>query len=348
LLHGADASRVLDGFVTAREIPVWGVSLLIEHVQANQYRLLHACRRNCVPVVHMVLQRADNAERAVFLQQGLEQAMRHFQPGVVFYLVGQGADMHADDHRALRTLGSERSFGDAVQLLTSLRRTGALQADRIDQRTVNELIVSCPCKSLLRALRLIGAPEPSTTALNEALFAGASKGWLHRVQEALQFGATDLDSALIGAANVRPLECLPIVRLLLHNGANVHATNDLALRTVCTAAIHGQSSLDLLEVLLNHGADVHALEDACLVEACTRNRMHLVRTLLRYGADPLAQNGCLLKNTSKCHTAVRAVLLEYVQGRPSPGHGCDATVSAINTLDRERPLDGLQQASAAL
>jgi hypothetical protein len=66
---------------------------------------------------------------------------------------------------------------------------------------------------------------------------------------------------------------------LLHNGANLHAQNDLALRL---AAKHGHT--DAVRILLNDGADVHAANDTALKWAARAGHVETVYVLVEHGA----------------------------------------------------------------
>jgi hypothetical protein len=66
---------------------------------------------------------------------------------------------------------------------------------------------------------------------------------------------------------------------LLHNGVNLHAQNDLALRL---AAKHGHT--DTARLLLSQGADVHAASDLALKWAARAGHVETVYLLVEHGA----------------------------------------------------------------
>ena len=78
---------------------------------------------------------------------------------------------------------------------------------------------------------------------------------------------------------------LPIVRLALEKGADIHARNDYALRY---ASEDGHK--DVAELLLKNGADVHADNDDALQGAAASGHKDIVELLLKNGADAHADN----------------------------------------------------------
>ncbi|OMH83655.1 putative ankyrin repeat protein L25 [Zancudomyces culisetae] len=138
---------------------------------------------------------------------------------------------------------------------------------------------------------------------------------------------------------------LDIVKILVETGANVRASNDLALRS---SVIQGDRELELTKYLLESGADVHALNESCLLLACYRGDSHRTQsdfsinegrnqyskrimgepgvfdkrasssyintivTLLKYGADLNTGNSIpLFYTVSRGHYFSTLVLLEY-------------------------------------
>src|SRR5437016_611167 len=116
---------------------------------------------------------------------------------------------------------------------------------------------------------------------DDALIEASKAGQLEAVQQLLKEGAdvhsTD-DWALRWASHYGHLE---VIKVLLKSGANVHAQNDLALRM---ASDNGY--LDIVKVLLKASANVHAFDDAALKSASMNGHLEVAKELLKAGADP--------------------------------------------------------------
>jgi ankyrin repeat protein len=85
------------------------------------------------------------------------------------------------------------------------------------------------------------------------------------------------DDALHWAASNGYLE---VCKLLLENGADVHAWNDHSFRR---AAENGHS--EVCRLLLEHGADIHAEDDGALRWAALNGHFEICKFLLENGAD---------------------------------------------------------------
>ncbi|KAJ7167380.1 hypothetical protein C8R43DRAFT_1121809 [Mycena crocata] len=73
---------------------------------------------------------------------------------------------------------------------------------------------------------------------------------------------------------------IPIVKLLLERGADIHAGDEAALQE---AALRGK--LEVVRLLLENGADIHAGDDAAVQGAVSWGQLEVVRLLLEKGAD---------------------------------------------------------------
>ena len=101
--------------------------------------------------------------------------------------------------------------------------------------------------------------------------------------------------------------CTEIVQVLLDHGADVHADNDLALQW---ASKEGHS--EVVKVLLDHGADVHADDDFALQWASEKGHAEVVQVLLDHGADVHARRDFALRWASRNgHTEIVRVLLAH-------------------------------------
>ena len=107
----------------------------------------------------------------------------------------------------------------------------------------------------------------------------ANSGGLHDVQFLLDRGAdvhASEDLALHAASQFGHLET---VRLLLDRGANMHAAGDYALRWASRG-----DYLETVRLLLDRGADVHAYNDYALRMARIDGHKAVVALLLERGA----------------------------------------------------------------
>jgi len=71
-----------------------------------------------------------------------------------------------------------------------------------------------------------------------------------------------------------------MVRLLLDNGANIHALNDQSL---IFASLSGH--LEVVRLLLDRGANIHTKNDRALYYAFKFNNKKVVKLLLSRGAN---------------------------------------------------------------
>jgi hypothetical protein len=86
---------------------------------------------------------------------------------------------------------------------------------------------------------------------------------------------------------------LEVVRLLVSNGANVNAMNDNALRL---ASKNGH--LEVVRLLIDNGANVNARDNYALESASTYGHLEIVRLLVANGANVNAMNDNALRLAS--------------------------------------------------
>jgi hypothetical protein len=99
------------------------------------------------------------------------------------------------------------------------------------------------------------------------------------------------DLALRVAAQYGHIE---VVQLLIANGADIHARNDEALRV---AAVNGH--IEIMQLLIANGANVHAQNDEALRWAAEQGHLEVVQLLLNKGANVHADNDEALKNATR-------------------------------------------------
>ena len=91
------------------------------------------------------------------------------------------------------------------------------------------------------------------------------------------YGGGDINDELFEACDSGNLEN---VKLLLENGANIHADNDRALML---ASENGY--LDIVKFLLKHGANIHAQEDSAIFLAIENEKYDIVKFLVKNGVN---------------------------------------------------------------
>ena len=159
----------------------------------------------------------------------------------------------------------------------------------------------------IKDLRKINTMEP-----NEILIDGAKTGKEDWIIIALNRGADvhapdDLgpDAALRYASQYGHTE---VIKILIQNGANVHAENDYAL---ILASMYGHPAV--VKILLGAGADVHAENDLALRFASQYGHSEVVKILLEAGADVHADNDQALRwARQKGYTEVVKLLEQYM------------------------------------
>jgi ankyrin repeat protein len=142
--------------------------------------------------------------------------------------------------------------------------------------------------------------------LSQELINAAKNGDLENVKVLLENGAdvhAENDDALLWASSNGHVE---VVKLLLENGADPHAKNDAALRW---ASEYGR--VEIVKLLLENGANPHAENDEALRGASSNGHTEVVQLLLENGANPHAENDEALRWASQNgHTEVVKLLLE--------------------------------------
>lgn len=103
-------------------------------------------------------------------------------------------------------------------------------------------------------------------------------------------------------ASTKPCH-LQILCMLLEAGANVHASDNFALRWACS---HGR--LEVAKLLLEHGADIHAGSEDALYQAAKNGHQDVVQLLLAQGADPARCQDAIRRAEERGHSQVAAML----------------------------------------
>jgi hypothetical protein len=101
-----------------------------------------------------------------------------------------------------------------------------------------------------------------------------------------------LNSMLCAAAANNNLQ---IINFLINTcGANIHIKDDAAL---CEATLY--DSLHAANYLLENGANVNAQNNTPLMNAVLRNNKNMLRLLMSFGADPMSNDGALIRIARK-------------------------------------------------
>jgi ankyrin repeat protein len=218
----------------------------------------------------------------------------------VKYLLDAGADVHADNDRALQW-ASDKGHTEIVKLLLD---AGADVHARDDYalRWASDNGHTEVVKLLLDAGADVHAYD------DYALRAASDKGHTEVVKLLLDAGAdvhASDDAALRLASHYGRTE---VVKLLLDAGTDVHAKDDLALRW---ASEYGYT--EVVKLLLDAGADVHANDDFALRLASHYGCTEVVKLLLDAGADVHAADDLALRWASgKGHTEVVKLLKDHI------------------------------------
>ena len=110
-----------------------------------------------------------------------------------------------------------------------------------------------------------------------AFYFALDNSYLDIVKFLIEIGTPFDDGAMRIACSK---ENLPIVELLVSNGASIHFDDNLPVRL---ASLHGH--LDIVKFLVSKGADIHVLEDYALRASCKNGHFDVVKFLVSCGAD---------------------------------------------------------------
>ena len=112
------------------------------------------------------------------------------------------------------------------------------------------------------------------------------------------------DQSFINACEYCNIE---IIKLLIQYGANIHAQNDKALINACY-----YDDIETVKLLIENGANIHAQEDQAFINACYNNEnIEIVKLLIEKGANIHAQeNDALIKACSNSNIEIIKLLIE--------------------------------------
>lgn len=162
------------------------------------------------------------------------------------------------------------------------------------------------------------------------LYEAAQHGYIEIVKLLLFYGTKGIDDALAAACSGGHID---IVKLLLEYGADIHYTNELALREACDAGY-----IEIAKFLLEKGADIHINKNFMLCIASSRNRVEIAEFLLEHKADiHHNDNEPLFSALQKGHTEIAKFLLE--KGADFTTRNTNYMLFIINTIIDENYID---------
>jgi hypothetical protein len=183
----------------------------------------------------------------------------------------------SEDKTALAILATNREMNKDIYYLAIF---GKRYPDLIQYRKENESI-----KHLyLRSLEAIGILKEQ---FDYSYVSGNPELQLKIFKES----KGNFNELLIEASYYGSLE---LVKYALGKGANIHASNDLALRWASQSG-----HLEVVKYLVERGADIHLFNDEALTWASSNGQLEVVKYLVEQGADIHAKDDEALKWASR-------------------------------------------------
>ena len=167
-----------------------------------------------------------------------------------------------------------------------------------------EKIVSYGCSYL--AMKIMLNNNDSIDNINKQFIKASRYGYLPVVKLLIDLGANihiNDDSAIIWASSNGHLS---IVELLINSGANIHAQNNQAI--ICASC---QGYLSIVKLLIESGADIHVQNDQAIINASYQGYLSMVKLLIESGANIHAQNNAaIISSARQGYTSVVKLLIE--------------------------------------
>ncbi|KAK4176463.1 ankyrin repeat-containing domain protein [Triangularia setosa] len=218
--------------------------------------------------------------------------------------------------------------------------------------------------AVIEALYDLGLEKGATTDAGNALVTAAYFGHAKTVAFLVEQGA---DMALLGTVLNKPISCtpleaaayhgkLPVVWQLLELGSSPKATNNGRFGAPLAAALNAKSSCEeIVKALLDAGADPNVVTDKesgshgfPLLFAVKRDRLDLVKVLVKYGADLNLKAGLLVTALQAATEFEDLAIFEFLLHAGADvnvaSDYCDLTGSIEDGLD-EGPITALQSAA---
>ncbi|GAX84445.1 hypothetical protein CEUSTIGMA_g11865.t1 [Chlamydomonas eustigma] len=165
---------------------------------------------------------------------------------------------------------------------------------------------------LLAVQMLIGHGADVTARDGMALTLAAGGGHVDVAKFLVQVAGADVRAggsmALSAAIASDKPSHLAVLSLLLEKGANIHVSDNFALRWAC---YHGR--YNVAKLLVEHGADVSAGMHDALYQAAKNGHTDIVKMLLANGADPTRCKDAVARAEQRGHTETGQVLKAAVR-----------------------------------
>ena len=286
----------------------------------------------------------ETQEHETFVQQGQTVSRATWGSALKsFFLSPFQLSPFSQTRQTLSSPLPEPSFeGARATNPAQLKQTDPL-TNKLFEAIENEDVAS------LQALLEAGANKNAVNQYGEsALQVAVEKGSLEMVDALLDQGANANNVSLMPQARAPLLIAAEqgneeIVSRLLEAGANVNFKDEQG-----KTALHYASSREVGKLLLEANAEITA-EDlngrAPLHEMALRGDYELIEEALFYGADPnkADSNGktALLEASQKGHTAVTALLQEYVTNQPDLRQTLGAHGMQVPQTEQEQRFTGV-------
>jgi endonuclease/exonuclease/phosphatase family metal-dependent hydrolase/ankyrin repeat protein len=267
-----------------------------KNIQSDEMLIDAATKGDLLLVKNALLGGADIHARN---DEALIKASGQGHLEVVEYLVEHGADIHAENDKALK-MAEAKGWGKIIKYLKSQTK------GKKNDETTKEKLLSAAEKgdflSVQNALQKGVDIRDKTDALKKASFYGhyaivkylveaganihvddevplamsSSKGYFDIVKYLIKQGAkVNPPKHVLGALNWASKDGqLDIVKYLIKRGADIHAHNDIAIKS---AVENGH--LDIVKYLVEHGADIHAYNDEPIKSAEKNGHTEVVEYL---------------------------------------------------------------------
>ena len=197
-------------------------------------------------------------------------AAKYGHINVVKYLVKYGANIQDCDNKAL-AVSAKNNHIDVVKYLIKLK------ANVCDNN--NKALIGASSNGHIDIVKYLVLAGSEIVSHQHSLIAACERG--HAIVAKYLIKMTSPDKKIINNVFINALlnNHLPIVKLLLKNGADIHFNNDLALRLACKKGL-----LDIVKFLVVSGANIDAANNDAIINAIDNGHDDVVKYLVEMGA----------------------------------------------------------------
>lgn len=221
-------------------------------------------------------------------------------PGTFYWMIEKGINFRAGEDAALM----KASIFGCTEIVKILLKNGYIPKDKKDKA-----FTLAAANGRTDVVKLFFSHGANVHAENDdAILSASAAGHTDVVKILLERKIDPFikDRALIVAAANGQTET---ARLLIKNGANVHAQHDEA---IYKAAVGDHTSV--FQMLLQNGADVRWKKNCMLRTASANGNLTMVKLLLERGADPHSEHDLAIRwAEEKGHTEVVHYLTEWMK-----------------------------------